>query len=127
MSSPKIFLSYSHEDREWVKAFAEALEERGLPLWYDEKEIKAGDNIADAVESALRESEAVIFVLNDQSVLSPNLYFELGAAVAAGKKIIPIVGKHSARRSLPGSLLKRRSLVQGDPGETADEVLRAVA
>ncbi len=127
MSSPKIFLSYSHEDREWVREFAEALEERGLPLWYDEKELKAGDNIADAVESALRESEAVIFVLNDQNVLRPSLYFELGAAVAARKKIIPIVGEHSTRRSLPGSLLKRRYLVQGDPGETADEVLRAVA
>lgn len=127
MSSPKVFISYSQEDGEWVRAFAKALEERGLPLWYDEKELKPGDNIADAVESALRESEAVIFVLSDQRVLSPSLYFELGAAVAAGKKIIPIVGKHSARKSLPSSLLKRQSLVQGDPGETADEVLRAVA
>ena len=127
MSSPKIFLSYSHEDREWVRAFAEALEERGLPLWIDEDEIKAGEVIVDAIERALRESDAVIFVLNKKSLRTPNLYFELGAAVAGGKKIIPIVGEHEVRNLLPGSLLKRRYLVQGDPGETADEVLRAVA
>lgn len=127
MSSPKIFLSYSHKDRIWVDAFAKELQQRGLPLWVDNNEIKAGDNIVDAIESALRESDAVIFVLNEQSVQNPNLYFELGAAIAAGKRIIPIVGEHAMRGSLPGSLLRRRYLVQGDPGETADEVLRAVA
>ncbi|HKI05727.1 MAG TPA: toll/interleukin-1 receptor domain-containing protein [Thermoanaerobaculia bacterium] len=127
MSRPIVFLSYSHEDRAWAKTFADALKEQGLALWFDEWELKPGDKLADAMEKALRESQALIFLLGPESLDQPALFFELGAAVALKKRIIPVVSEGVERSKIPGLLLHMRHVVRRDPEETAIEVAKAVA
>ena len=41
---PKAFLSYASEDREAVDALAEKLEARGIRVWQDHQDLRAGDN-----------------------------------------------------------------------------------
>ena len=91
MSKKKVFISYTHDDDTWAKAFADALAKQGLSLWFDQWDIKPGEKISEAIDQALRDSESVVFLLHPESVDSPNLFFELGAAVAMRKKIIPII------------------------------------
>jgi hypothetical protein len=42
--TPKAFLSYASENRETVKALAEELKTRGIRVWRDEDDLRAGDN-----------------------------------------------------------------------------------
>ena len=42
-NAPKAFISYASEDREAVRALAEKLEARGVSVWRDEQDLRAGD------------------------------------------------------------------------------------
>jgi TIR domain/SIR2-like domain len=41
---PKVFVSYASEDRSAVEALAEKLEERGIRIWQDKQDLRAGDD-----------------------------------------------------------------------------------
>jgi hypothetical protein len=127
MSVPTIFLSCSQVDEVWAKAFAEALKERRISLWLNEWGLKPSDALVDAIDRALRESEALVFLLGPKSVDKPSLFFELGAALALQKRIISVVSKDVEQSKIPAPLLRMRRVVQGAPAETAEEVARAVA
>jgi len=85
----RVFLSYSHQDAAWVREFASTLKASGISAWTDD-DILPGDNWRDAIEQALRDSNTLIMVLGPDTVGSPWIYFELGAAIADRKKIIPV-------------------------------------
>src|SRR5262245_7522487 len=84
-----IFISYSSEDRDRVRPLAEALEKRGLTVWWD-RALAAGDDYASVIEQALEEARAVIVVWSRNSVDSPWVRDEAGRARDAGR-LVPIL------------------------------------
>ena len=125
MSEPMVFISYSHADadREWVRAFVEALQRRGLKVWYDEFEVSPGESLREALEKGLRGSDVIVFLVTPGSVERANMFFEIGAAVGMGKRVLAIVSKDVDPSLLPQPLRTRRFLAQGSPEETADELV----
>lgn len=126
MTKPKVFISYSHSDREWVQQLAEAVVGLGLNVWFDEFNIKAGQSVNKALEKGLRESEVVAMVINSENLRRPNLFFEMGAALGMTKTIIPIVPKDIDPRKLPLLLQNIKFLIRKAPEETAKELVTAV-
>lgn len=122
MATHKIFISYSNADKKWAREFAKSLSEVGADIWFDEFNIKPGDSISDSVERGLRGSEAIVLLINDESVTTNNFFFELGAALGMNKKIIPIVPEGFSVPKLPLSLRRRKYLVRKSPEETAKEL-----
>jgi hypothetical protein len=47
--APKAFLSYASEDRELVEALAAGLQARGIRVWQDKQDLRAGDNWNDVL------------------------------------------------------------------------------
>ncbi|HYL99722.1 MAG TPA: toll/interleukin-1 receptor domain-containing protein, partial [Blastocatellia bacterium] len=88
MSTPKVFISYSHSDSEWARKLAEAIAGVGLTVWFDQTDIKPGQHLADELEKGLRGSDAIVFLIDPDNVDRPNLFFEMGAAVGMNKTII---------------------------------------
>ena len=43
-NTPKVFLSYASEDREAIEELAGKLETRGINVWQDKQDLRAGDN-----------------------------------------------------------------------------------
>ncbi len=84
-----IFISYSSEDRERVRPLAEALEKRGLTVWWD-RALAAGDDYATVIQRALDEARAVIVVWSRNSVDSPWVRDEAARARDA-KRLVPIM------------------------------------
>ena len=126
MSGPKVFISYSHNDSEWVREFANTLKDLNVAVWLDEWEIAAGESFVDALETGLRESDVIVAVLSPNNVASPNVLFELGFAVGMGKRLIPIFSRDVVTSTIPFDLRSRRFLIQGQPNETAREVAAAL-
>ncbi len=58
-----LFLSYSSPDRDKVRAVHRYLSERGITTFFDQQNLRAGQNWPQALEQALRDSSAVaVFV-----------------------------------------------------------------
>ena len=120
MHAPKVFIAYSHSDtdKQWVREFAQSLERHGFSVWLDVNQISAGDSLPRAIEKGLRDSDIIVF-LTPQSVNRPNLYFELGAALGMGKRVVSIVPRDLDPSLLPQPLRIRKFLPQASPEETA--------
>ena len=68
------------------------------------KNIQAGDRWQNLVENALRESPVLVAVLSKSSIESPWMFFELGAAVADKKRVIPVLIEGLNVQDLPSLL-----------------------
>jgi hypothetical protein len=126
MSNKKqIFISYSHSDadQKWIKAFAESLQRGGFSVWLDEWRVRAGESLPESIEDGLRSSDIIASLITSQSVKQPSLFFELGAAVSMGKRVVAIVSNDVEYSQLPQSLRTRKFLRRASPEETANQLL----
>lgn len=126
MSGPKVFISYSHDDAEWVRSFAEALREQSVDVWLDTWQVHAGELLRDAIEEGLRGSDTMVAVLSQTNARRPSVLFELGVALGTGKRLIPIVPADMESSAIPFELRRRRYLTKGAPREAAREVAQAL-
>lgn len=126
MSEPKVFISYTHDDAEWVHKFAEALRDQSVDVWLDAWQVHAGDSLRDAVEAGLRNSDAIVAILSAANARRPDILFELGVAIGMGKRLIPIMPADLDSSVVPFALRARGSLTKGAPAEAAREVAQAL-
>lgn len=62
----KVFISYCHSNKDLVLKIVDKLEESGVNLWIDKKDISVGEHILESVLSGIRESElAILFLSKD--------------------------------------------------------------
>jgi predicted nucleotide-binding protein len=124
---PSVFVSYSRRDVDWARSFAQALKQREVSVWFDEFEVRPGEPWRDALESALRNSDVLVALLDAEYPSRPAVFFELGAAIGMGKKVVAIVPKDLDPVNLPLDLRLRRYLVRESPEETAEEFSHTLA
>lgn len=124
MSTTSVFVSHAYDEAElaWSREFVQELERLGVRVWFDETSLRPGDEIGEAIEKALRESDWVLLVVSSKSVHRPNLLFELGAALTMGKRVIAVVSKDMDPAQLPSPLRTRRFILQRSPKEAAREL-----
>lgn len=110
---PKVFISYAHSDADKATRLAKTLERNDVGESLDIKDIPAGESISSAVRNALKHSSAFIVLLSPRSLHSEWIQFEVGAAEALEKKIIPVIisGDH-LEEELP-DILRNRSWIDG--------------
>jgi hypothetical protein len=126
MKKYDVFLSYSHKDRPWVSQFVESLREAGLTV-FDNADILPGERWDVQIQEVLRESTNLIVVLSPNSVESPWTFFELGAAVADNKRIVPVLTQDMDIENIPTSLRRFQFLKEPSPLEAGERVAQVVA
>jgi TIR domain len=122
----KVFLSYSYQDRPWIEEFVSSLQKNGIDVWYDVKEIQAGERWMSHVQEALRQSSTLVIVLSSHSLKSPWVYFEIGAAVADRKRIIPVLVGDIEFSRMPALLAQFQSLRAESPAKAGEQVAQVV-
>jgi TIR domain len=94
-SSPKpiqlAFLSYAHEDAEFVLRLAKDLRAGGADVWIDQLDIKAGERWDRAVEDALAKCPELLVILSPAAVKSTNVMDEVSFALGEGKTVLPVI------------------------------------
>jgi hypothetical protein len=118
----RVFISHSARDTDWARSFARALKERGVTVWFDEFDVRPGESVRDALEAGLRSSDVLVALLDTESPSRANLFFELGAAIGMGKRVVPIIPKGLDPSVLPLDVRLRRYLVRDTPEQTAEEL-----
>ncbi len=76
-----IFISHSHQDKDFVDVLAANLILRKAHVWVDRWELKVGDSLIDKVQSAIKTASALIIVLSKASVASEWCKKELNAGL----------------------------------------------
>ena len=69
MSGPDVFISYSREDRNAARHFADLFAEEGFSVWWDAA-LHSGETFDEVIESALKASKAVVVLWSPRSVTS---------------------------------------------------------
>jgi hypothetical protein len=94
MSEPRVFISYSHQDRESGARISRALNELGVAAWTDQQ-IRAGDEWMSQIESALNEAKVIVLCVSPSFLASNWAQLEIGIALsrarASGVRVIPVI------------------------------------
>lgn len=113
-SFPTIFISHSHLDKErFVRRFSELLEEKQIPIWLDEKNLKVGEPFWERIDNAIESSDYVVVVLSRNSVSSLGVAEELRTAQLYNLdkvKILPIRIDPLPYEQIPARLRSRHIL-----------------
>lgn len=75
------FISYSWQDKEFAASLHDDLQDVGVRCWLDEKEMRAGDRLADQIDRAMQAHDKVLLVLSQASVQSTWVRLELRNAL----------------------------------------------
>lgn len=121
-----LFISHSGRDAEYARRLAEVLGRVGVSSWLN-AELSPGQDILSAVRSAIERSAAHIFLVSPDSINSPWILFELGAAMARGLPIFPVIIRGEGI-DLPEPLRNFQILdARGRPAEdVAEELEKAI-
>ena len=76
-----LFLAHSSEDKAFVRRLAVDVSIRGVPVWFDEWEIKVGASIADRIAAGIQEAGWLGVVLSAASAQSAWVRLELNAGL----------------------------------------------
>lgn len=95
-NNPKVFISYSHEDKEFASDLAEKLLRNGVDVWIDKYEIQPGDSLIQKIfEEGLSNSDFFLILLSKNSSKSKWVKEELDAAIIKKMegvtRVIPII------------------------------------
>lgn len=121
-----VFLSYSSASQPWVRKFTDALTSSGISAWFDAHEIRPGERWQAQIEKALRQSRVLIMVMTSESVQRPWTFFELGAALAGGKRIIPVLADDVNPGDIPAAVSQFQFVREKSPEAAAKRVAEAV-
>lgn len=119
-SSMKVFISYSHAEpvRQTVHDIVAKLTAAGHQVWFDEQHIRAGDSWEQAIREGLKNSDAVVSIFGSEQTQT-NVALEMGMAIGAGKRVIPVVIHGGSRRSGIPPLIQRLKFIEADDSEDA--------
>ena len=62
-----IFISYDSKDRPTMRRLAEALEARGWSVWWDHRNLRAGQHFDRIIEEEISKARAVIVIWSQNS------------------------------------------------------------
>lgn len=110
MPKKNVFISHSQTNSKWARKLAKELESKGLQVWLDEELMKPGSSAQRGIEKALKESDTIIALVDEESATSPNLFFEMGLAVAMEKRILPVLLGEVDTSKLPFDMKQRKFL-----------------
>jgi hypothetical protein len=93
LKAPRVFISYSHDDKQSVLDLYHRLKESSVELWLDQFELSPGVLFQETIEKALRTSDAVLMVLSKNSDRSTWISFEgsFFYGRSGNRPIIPVV------------------------------------
>jgi len=87
----RTFISYSRSNKDFALKLAKELRSSGFNIWFDLLDIPTGSRWDDEVERALETSDIFMVILTPASSASDNVKDEIGYAIDAGKRILPVL------------------------------------
>ena len=126
----QVFISYTCEDKDLARKLSRRLQDAGFDVWLDENNILPGDNWAEKVSQALKESQAMVVLVSpaamDSKWVRHEIEFALGAKEYSGRLVPVFVGPRDRipEDRLPWILRRLKGIELTD--QTEEQSLREV-
>jgi hypothetical protein len=109
VSSPTVFISYSHKDEEWkdrVCSHLSVLVQQGLVATWDDRRIAVGDDWQPEIEKAMESAKAAVLLitanfLTSSFILNSEVPTLLEKRDKEGVRVIPVIAKPCAWTAVP--------------------------
>lgn len=85
-----IFISHASKDRKFAATICDALEERGFYCWMANRDIRAGEDFAEAIVRAIRAAAVMILVFSSNANNSDEIKKELALAGQSRLIVLPV-------------------------------------
>src|SRR5947209_16776734 len=85
-----VFISYSHQDKEFVLKLCDALKKSHHTVWLDSRDIPYTADWQEEIYRNIVTANNVLFVLSPDFIQSPYCRDEVAYAVKVGKRLVPI-------------------------------------
>jgi len=98
----QVFISYSRKDAEIANAIVDALNDRNIPVWFDQDDAELGQPIADQIQAALNRSDAMILLISPNAFSSSWVRNEFEHALFDNRykeKVFPVLLSDDSRES----------------------------
>ena len=86
-----LFISYSSQDNNWADDLFKELKNLDVQVFYDKQDLRYGSTFSELTQQSLRKASAIVVIISHNYSSSRWSAFELGAALAQNKKIIPVL------------------------------------
>lgn len=101
---PTVFISYAREDQPFVRELNDALTQRGFDVWIDWQGIPPSADYFQEIQRAIDRADAVLVVISPDLAASRVCGQELAHALAAHKRLIPILRRRTSSETLSADL-----------------------
>jgi hypothetical protein len=88
-----VFISYAHEDKDFVATLMQQIDRAGFKGWIDSEQLRAGEDWRQAIDDGIHKAFALIVIMTPKAKMSEYVTYEWAYAHGAGKKVIPILVK----------------------------------
>ena len=72
----RVFISYKHEDGDFVDILIEKFELMGFDTWVDNDRLKAGDEWRERIDQAIKEADVLVVVMTPEAKVSEYITYE---------------------------------------------------
>lgn len=91
LNAPKLFISYSNVDIEFVEKLIKEIELYRVNILFDKHELNVGDNIHQKLNELVENCDYFLVVISENSNSSQWLQKEIELAVNSNKKVLPVI------------------------------------
>lgn len=90
-SAYTVFISHSSKEKWIAGQISKEIRSLGAETWLDLKDLRGGDEIRRSIKRGIRASQEAVVLLSSHSITSQWVVYEVGIAVALGRRITPIL------------------------------------
>lgn len=88
-ASPRVFISYSSEDRSMAETVCAGLESSGIPCWIAPRDVRPGQNWGGSIVKSIVAAKVMVLVFSRHTNSSRHVMNEIERAVSHGVTIVP--------------------------------------
>jgi hypothetical protein len=123
---PKVFISYSRHDGDFVDELVAGLELAGFAPFLDRHDIAVGEPWEERLIGLIREADTVVFVVSPEAIKSERCNWEVDKTVELSKRLLPVIFKSVPDAEIPEKL-RQLQFVRFDTGPSVARPLSQLA
>jgi TIR domain len=122
--TPRIFVSYSRKDADYVRELRADLLNSGVECWWDSASIQTGDRLSPVIEDAISQSSLFFAYITNAYLDSPWCEKELKFALRTpGVTVVPYADSQATLRAIPSEFMDEVSIGVLEPGNYVRSLL----